>query len=101
GAAAIGAVSGLVQPSTSTGETMQNTGLGGALGPAGLLLGRGLGAVYQGGKAALDPLFAGGQQRIAGRTLQAFAGTPQEAAIAASNLTNAPSVLPGVQPTTA
>lgn len=101
GAGAIGAATGLFQPSTSTGETAANIGLGTALAPAGLLAGRGIGALYQGVKSALEPLFAGGQQRIAARTLQSFAGTPQEGASAASSLMNSPSVLPGVQPTTA
>lgn len=101
GAAAIGAGSGFLQPSTSTGETLKNTALGGAAGPAALGLGRGLGALFQGGKAALEPLFQGGQQRIAARTMQSFAGGPQEAQAAASAIQSAPSALPGVQPTTA
>lgn len=104
GAGTIGALAGLLQPSTSTPETLMNTGLGGALGPGGLLLGRGAGALYQGGKAAIEPLFAGGQQRIAARTLQAFAGGPQQAAAAAANipLSGAPkNILPGILPTTA
>lgn len=101
GAAAIGAASGLIQPSASTGETLGNTALGAVTGPAALLVGRGLGALYQGGRAALEPLFRGGQERIAARTLQSFAGTPQDAAAAANSIANAPAVLPGVQPTTA
>lgn len=101
GAAAIGAGTGLLQPSTSTGETLANTGIGAVAGPASLAVGRGLGALYQGGKAALEPLFQGGQQRIAARTLQSFAGGPQAAQQAAQNLARPPQVLPGVQPTTA
>lgn len=101
GAAAIGAGSGLMQPSTSTGQTLINTAAGGLLGPAGILAGRAGGALYQGGKAALEPLFQGGQQRVAARALQSFAGGPTEAALAAQRLANPPSVLPGVQPTTA
>lgn len=101
GAAALGAGLGLMQPSTSTGETLLNTGVGAAAGPAGVLIGRGAGAVYQGAKAALEPLFHGGQQRIAARTLQSFAGGPQAAQQAASNLARPPQVLPGVEPTTA
>jgi len=102
GAAAIGAGTGLLQPSTSTMETLKNTGLGLAAGPAGVLLGRGAGALYQGGKAALEPLFNGGQQRIAARTLQSFAGGPQASQQAAANIAaNGRNVLPGVQPMTA
>ena len=101
GAALIGALSGALQPSTSSKETLGNTALGGALGPVSLAVGRGVGAAYQAGKSALEPLFAGGQQRIAARSLQSFAGTPQEAADAVKSLTQPRSVLPGVQPTTA
>jgi hypothetical protein len=101
GAAAIGAGSGLLQPSTSTGETLGNTALGAAAGPASLAVGRGAGALYQGARAALEPLFQGGQERIAARTLQSFAGDPAAAAQAAQNVSRAPPVLPGVQPTTA
>lgn len=104
GAGAIGAATGLLQPSTSTGETAMNVGMGGALAPAGLLLGRGAGALYQGGKAALAPLFASGQQKVAARTLQAFAGGPSQAIAAGANipLSGAPkNILPGVMPTTA
>lgn len=101
GAAAVGAGAGLLQPSTSSGETLLNAGLGAAAGPAGVMIGRGAGALYQGAKAALEPLFQGGQQRIAARTLQSFAGGPQAAQQAAQNLARPPQVLPGVQPTTA
>lgn len=101
GAAAIGAGSGLVQPSTGTGETALNTGLGALTGPASLLVGRGLGALYQGGKAAIEPFFKGGQDRIAGRTLQAFAGGDQPLQTAVHALTNPPAILPGVQPMSA
>src|SRR5579885_895645 len=101
GAAAIGAGTGLLQPSTGTRETLLNTGLGAVTGPAALLAGRGLGALYQGTKAAIEPFFSGGQQRVASRALQSFAGDPQAAATAARALENPPSVLPGVQPTSA
>lgn len=102
GAAAIGAGTGLLAPSTSTGETAENTALGGLMGPAALALGRGAGALYQGVKGAIEPLFRGGQERVAARTLQAFAGGPQRALQASQNIaSNGANVLPGVQPTTA
>src|SRR5581483_1225634 len=101
GAGAIGAGMGLLQPSVSTKETLGNTALGAATGPLSLLVGRGLGALYQGAKSAIEPLFRGGQERVAARTLQAFAGGPQEAQQAASSIANAGPTLPGVQPTTA
>jgi hypothetical protein len=101
GAAAIGAGTGLLQPSTSTKETLLNAGAGGLMGPAAILAGRGIGSLYQGARSALEPLFQGGQERIAGRTLQSFAGDPAAQAAAAANLGRPPAVLPGVQPTTA
>lgn len=101
GAAAIGAGSGALMPSTSNKETLSNVGFGALASPGGILFGRTLGALYQGTKAAVEPLFAGGQDRIAARTLQAFAGSPQDAAAAAARLSSPPAVLPGVQPTTA
>jgi len=98
GASAIGAGTGLLQPSTSTGETLGNVGLGAAAGPAGVMIGRGAGALYQGGKAALMPFLRGGAEDIAGRTLQSFAGGPKAAQAAGRELQNVPAPLPGVQP---
>jgi hypothetical protein len=80
GATAIGAGLGLAAPSASGGETLQNTFTGAAAGPAAVVAGRAVGAAYGAGKAVLEPIFKGGQERIAGRTLQAFAGGPQAAA---------------------
>jgi hypothetical protein len=102
GAAAIGAGTGLIQPSTSTGQTAFNVGLGGLAGPTTILGGRALGAVYQGSKAVLEPLFQGGQQRIAARALQTFAGGPDAAADTVRTILGTGSdFLPGVEPTTA
>ena len=102
GAAAYGAAAGLLQPSTSAGEAASNVGWGAAGGPASLLAGRTLGAVGKGAKAALwDPFTQPGQQRIAANVLQSFAGGPKDAQAAAQALQSAPSVLPGVTPTTA
>lgn len=103
GASAIGAGLGLLQPSTSTKETFANIGLGGALGGGGLLVGRGVAATYRGGKAVLEPLFKGGQERVAANALRAFAGGEDEALRAAQNIDDAMSqpVLKGVEPTTA
>lgn len=102
GATAIGAGAGLLQPSVSTGETLLNTALGGALGGGSLLAARGAGALYRGGKAIVEPFLKGGQDRIAARALTAFAGGTDDAARAAQNIAqNASDVLPGMQPTTA
>jgi len=102
GATAIGAGLGFLQPSTSTRETLINTGIGGAAGGGSVLAGRAIGSAYQGGKAALEPFFKGGQDHIAARALTEFAGGPSEAATALQNIAaNAGDVLPGMQPTTA
>jgi hypothetical protein len=98
GAALIGAASGLVQPSTSTGETLTNVGIGGAVGPAAILAGRGAAAVYQGGKALVEPLTKSGQERIAASVLQASATDPVKAA---ANAARAKALVPGSQPTLA
>lgn len=101
GAAAIGGGVGALMPSTSTGETLTNIGLGGAGGPAGMLAGRGIAAGYRGGKALVEPFTRGGQERIAQRTLEAFAGGRDRALQAADSIANAGPMLPGVNPTTA
>lgn len=104
GSALIGAGAGLIQPAESMGERMTNAGVGGALGfavPAAVKTGS---AVYRGGKALLDPFSRGGQDRILGRTLQAFAGGSDEAARAADSIDDSlRNIRPpaGVRPTTA
>jgi hypothetical protein len=98
GASAIGAASGFLQPSTSTNETLTNTALGSVIGPAANVAGRVIGAGYQGAKALAEPFYAAGQNKIAARTMQRFAESPQAAAQAASV---AQSAVPGVQPTAA
>jgi hypothetical protein len=79
GAAAIGAGSGLAMPSESTGETLANVGMGGALAPAAILGGRAVGAGYQGLKSLVAPFFRQGQEKIAANTLRAFAADPAAA----------------------
>lgn len=98
GAAAIGALSGLAQPSESTGETLKNTAIGGVLGPTGVLAGRAVGAGFQGVKGLVEPFTKAGQERIAARTLRQFASDPQKAAAA---LQSAKPLVPGSQPTMA
>lgn len=101
GAAAIGAGTGLLQPSTGTKETATNIGGGAIGGPLGILGGRGLGLLYQAARSAIQPLFARGQQTIAAQALQSFAGGPAAASQAANTLRQPQNVLAGVQPTTA
>lgn len=83
GAALIGGATGALQPSTSTGETLANTVSGGLAGPLGVMAGRGIVSMAQGGKALMEPLTKAGQERIAARVLQSSATDPAAAAAAA------------------
>ena len=98
GAAAIGAASGALQPSTSTGETLKNVALGGAIAPATLAAVRGGQALYQGGKGLAEPFTRGGQERIASEVLRRSATDPAKAAQLAGQ---ARELVPGSQPTLA
>lgn len=98
GSALIGAGAGLLQPSVSTGETLANTGMGAVAAPAALLAGRGLASAYQGAKALAQPLYKGGQEKIAADVLRRSATDPAKAA---ETLRNAPrELVPGSQSTT-
>lgn len=98
GAAAIGSVAGMLQPSESTNETLTNTAFGAVASPAGVLLGRGLGAAAQGARGLIDPFTKKGQERVAASTLQQFASNPQQAA---QSLRGARELVPGSMPTMA
>lgn len=101
GAAAIGAGSGVLAPSASTGETAANTLGGAAMGQLGLAAGRGAGALYSLTKAVAQPMFAKGQQSIASNVLRSMVGDDGQQAAVVKALQNPPNILPGVQPTTA
>jgi len=93
GASAIGAASGLLQPSASTSETLGNVALGGAAGavvPA-------ASAMLRGGKSLIEPFYEGGRQQILGRALRASAGDKADEAMQA--FAQARGATPGVQPT--
>lgn len=95
GGALIGAASGLLAPSTSTGETLTNTGVGGFAGavvPAAL-------TAYKTGKSFLEPLYQGGRDKIVGRAITDAAAT-DPAALAQALRANQSGV-PGVQRTVA
>lgn len=78
GAAAIGAAQGLIQPSISSEETLQNTLIGGGAGAAGVAAGRAAAGLFQGGKALAEPFTQTGRDKIAGRVLQRFAQDPSK-----------------------
>lgn len=70
GGAAVGAATGALQPSVSTGETVRNIGLGAAGGaavPAAV-------KTWQVAKAAAEPFYESGKNAIVGRALNAAAG---------------------------
>lgn len=98
GAGLIGAGTGLLAPSTSTQETLTNTGMGAALGPASLLAGRAIGAGYEGLKGLVQPLTKRGQEQVAASTLQSFAQNPARAAEA---MRSAKPIVPNSMPTMA
>ena len=98
GGAAIGGITGLMQPSVSTGETLANVGIGGAAGAVVPLAQR----AWTAGKALAEPLYEAGQNAIVGRALNKAAG--KDAPAVANRLAEAaaPFVGPskGIQRTT-
>jgi hypothetical protein len=75
GGAAIGALTGALQPSTSTTETIGNTAFGGVAGAVVPAATRAL----QAGRSAAEPFYEAGQQRIVGRALNRAAGADAQA----------------------
>lgn len=95
GAAAIGAVQGLIQPSTSTTETLSNTGIGAASSavvPAAI-------TAYKTGKSFIEPFYQSGRNQILGRALNEAAGGQGQQVLNA--LENYRPSVPGLAPTTA
>lgn len=93
GAGAIGAASGLLQPSASSGETVGNVMLGGVAGaaiPTAV-------AAYRGGKSLIEPFYQGGREQILGRVLRTTGGDQADDAMRA--FANAKGSTQGVQPT--
>jgi len=93
GSAALGAGMGLLQPSTSTEETLKNVGIGGVAGaavPTAI-------TAYKTGKSLLEPFYESGRKQIAGRVLNAAAGDQAPQVIA--NLQNAQPIVQGSLPT--
>lgn len=98
GSAAIGAGAGLLQPSESTGETVRNVALGGAIAPAAIVAGRGIQAAGAGLGAIRDTFTRAGQDRIARDVLRASVTNADDAV---RNLQGARPLVPGSQPTAA
>lgn len=83
GAAAVGALQGLMDPVATGDSRLQNTLVGGVAGGGGVALGRTLKSGYQGAKGLVEPFTAAGRDRITGRVLREFAADPTAAAAAA------------------
>jgi hypothetical protein len=98
GASMIGAGTGFLAPSASTGETVANTLIGGVAAPLTMAAVRGGQALYQGGKGLMEPLTKAGQERIAADVLRRSATNP---ALAAQNAGQARQLVPGSQNTLA
>jgi hypothetical protein len=98
GGALIGAGAGMLQPSTSTGETLTNIGLGGVAGaavPAAI-------AGFRTLRAAAEPFYEGGRNAIVGRALNRAAGADAPAVAGRLREASTPFVgpsLPGAQRT--
>lgn len=91
GGAAIGALSGLLQPSVSTEETAKNVGIGAAGSAA-------VPALMTAGKTAksfIEPLYEGGRNKIVGRAIADNAATDPQAL--AQTLRSTKSGVPGVE----
>jgi hypothetical protein len=98
GGAAIGGITGLMQPSASTGETLANVGIGGAAGAFVPLAQR----AWTVGKSLSEPLYEAGQNAIVGRALNKAAGKDAPAVAARLAKAATPFVGPskGIQRTT-
>lgn len=79
----VGAATGALQPSTSTGETLTNVGLGAAGGAVVPVAG----AVLRTARAAAEPFYEAGRNAIVGRALNRAAGT--DAPVVAARLQEA------------
>jgi hypothetical protein len=93
GAGLIGAGMGLFQPSTSTGETVANSAIGGVAGLAVPLAVTG----YKTAKSFVEPFYQGGRNQILGRALNDAAGGKSATAI--RNLKNPQQFVQGSMPT--
>lgn len=91
GALGLGATMGLIQPSTSTADTLTNVALGGIATAAAPVIGR----AVKTAKSAAEPFYEGGRQQILSRALREAAGGQQYADDAARRLAEASQPLQG------
>ena len=110
GAGAIGAITGALQPTETTGERLTNMAVGGGIG-AGTqavaqhpmealeLSKKYLGAPFRAGQAVVEPFYEGGREKILARALRDATG-PNGPAIQ-QRLANSVELVPGSSPTAA
>jgi hypothetical protein len=91
GSALVGSLTGAIQPVASDESRAQNAAVGGVLGPVATLAGRGAGALWQGGKALVEPFSQSGRDKIAGCVLERFIddGNTLRGATSAATVTGA------------
>jgi hypothetical protein len=75
GAALIGGAQGALEPTTADESVLKNIAVGGAGGAGGYAAGKLIGATVKGARAAVEPFYEAGQQRIVGRALNSAAGS--------------------------
>jgi hypothetical protein len=75
GAALIGGAQGALEPTTADESVLKNIAVGGAGGAGGYAAGKLIGATVKGARAAAEPFYEAGQQRIVGRALNSAAGS--------------------------
>jgi hypothetical protein len=97
GAALIGGAQGFLEPTTADESVGKNMLMGAAAGGAGYGATKVIGAGYRAGKAAIEPFYEAGKQRIIGRALNTAAG--QEAPTVANRLAGQNVIVPGSLPT--
>lgn len=95
-AALTGGAMGLLQPVAGDESRITNAAIGAGAGAGGVMAGRALSGLYQGGKAMVEPFTEAGRSRIAGRMIQRFADDPSKLA----GVTSKPTVT-GALPTIA
>lgn len=99
GATAVGAGMGFAQPATGFGDMALNTGIGGAAGLGGNLVGRGLAAGYGLAKSTLQPFFKSGRQAMVNDLIAKF--TPDAPTALRNIASDAGEIVPGSLPNAA
>ena len=98
GAAAIGSAQGALEPVLDGESRLKNASIGAGLGASGVAAGRVVSGAYNGTKALVEPFTKRGQENIAARVMQRYAGSADDAA---RNISASGEIVPGSIPTLA